>query len=335
MRFVSGKDTLKTVAEFLNSENVEIALAVAFWGGDAMNRLGVAEWKAKNVRVICNATSGACNPQALKDLQSHIGSNLRTNPKLHSKVYWTPSKLVITSANASASGLSLQDKEVNENIEAGIVSTSLQLLTEAKQWFDEKYDSAETVEVDEKIIKRAGRMWLLRRRGRVVPGQAEQTFTVTDALRDGAALEDRNIWVVNYETRNWTPEEKKQDEILKDKWNKRRLIAPVVADCEVKFDGMDDYVEFEESLSEYHWNSWVIDLVSGGTNFWFVPDDKLNIIKIPKTKTTMVPIYRARKVPFGDQWMVVSSTDIKELTKRWIGPKKHAWVPLQEFADSC
>ena len=90
MQFVSGKDTLKSVAEFLKSEDVEIALAVAFWGGDAMKRLGVAEWKAKNVRMICNATSGACNPLALKDLRSHIGSNLRTNPNLHAKVYWTP-----------------------------------------------------------------------------------------------------------------------------------------------------------------------------------------------------------------------------------------------------
>jgi len=153
MQFV--KDTFESVAKFLKSEDIEIALAVAFWGGDAMKRLGIAEWKAKNVRMICNATSGACNPLALNELRSHIGSNLRTNPNLHAKVYWTPSTLVITSANASASSLSLEGEEVKGNIEAGIVSTDHLLLTEVKQWFDELYDSHKTVEVDKNIIKKA------------------------------------------------------------------------------------------------------------------------------------------------------------------------------------
>jgi HKD family nuclease len=96
MRFLSEDQTLNTIAEFLSAENAEIALAVAFWGGDGLKRLRTAEWKAKKVRVICDARSGACNPQALKDLKKQIGSNLRTNDRLHAKVYWTPCKVVIT-----------------------------------------------------------------------------------------------------------------------------------------------------------------------------------------------------------------------------------------------
>ena len=98
MRFIGGSHTLELISEFLKSEDTEIALAVAFWGGAAIERLGVGEWKAEKVRVICNATSGACNPKALTALRSHIDLNLRTNPRLHSKVYWTPKRLVITSA---------------------------------------------------------------------------------------------------------------------------------------------------------------------------------------------------------------------------------------------
>jgi hypothetical protein len=221
MRFVSGKHTLASVAEFLKSEDVEIALAVAFWGGAAMERLGVAEWKAKNVRVICNATSGACNPRALKDLWSHIGSNLRTNPNLHSKVYWTPTKLVVTSANASASGLSLQDEEVKGNIEAGIVSTSQQLLAEAKKWFDEVYDAPETFEVDEKTIEQAEQRWSARRPGRL----SEQIGNVTAALRHRANLEDRNIWILNYKSEGRSDEGIKQHKILQHKWQARLVLT--------------------------------------------------------------------------------------------------------------
>jgi hypothetical protein len=164
MRFVSGDQTLNSVAAFLSLENTEIALAVAFWGGDALERLGVAEWRAEKVRVICNALSGACNPQALIGLKSRVGANLRTNARLHAKVYWTPGKLIITSANASASGLSLEDREVEGNIEAGVESTSQELLKPAKKWFDNVFESEETVEVDDNVIARAEQMWKARRR---------------------------------------------------------------------------------------------------------------------------------------------------------------------------
>lgn len=330
MQFLSGKDTLESLAELLKSEDVEIALAVAFWGGDAMKRLAVAEWKAKNVRVICNATSGACNPLALKDLRSHIGSNLRTNSNLHAKVYWTPSKLVMTSANASASGLSLEGEEVTGNIEAGIVSTDHLLLTEVKQWFDELYNLPKTIEVDNDVIEEAQAMWALRRPGRPT---FEQIGDVTAALRHKAVLEDRKIWLVNYESEERSREGEKQHQILKENWRAGQLKAPVVAGGEVIFDGVDDFEE--TSLAGYHWKSWIIDLTDNEPVFWFVPD-KASVIALPKTKTFTVPLYRARKVRFGNQWMRVSRTDITELRKRWkskVGRKSDMWVPLQDLAD--
>jgi PLD-like domain len=171
MRFVSGDQTLDAVAAFLSSEKTEIALAVAFWGGDALKRLRAAEWKAKKVRVICDALSGACNPQALKDLKKQIGPDLRTNARLHAKVYWTPNKVVITSANASASGLSLEDGEVDGNIEAGVESTSEDLLIAAKRWFDALFESEGTEEVDDDVIAQAEQMWKTRRHGRDVADQ--------------------------------------------------------------------------------------------------------------------------------------------------------------------
>jgi hypothetical protein len=74
-------------------------------GGDAMTKLDIEKWGAENVRIICNATSGACNPKTLDFLMKRFGPQLKTNPKLHAKLYWAPGKMLVTSANASASGL--------------------------------------------------------------------------------------------------------------------------------------------------------------------------------------------------------------------------------------
>lgn len=335
MKFISGEDTLEAVARFLKSEETEIALAVAFWGGDAIGRLGLKEWKAKRVRVICNATSGACNPQALIDLLSHVeshaGWSLHTNARLHAKVYWTPKRLVVTSANASASGLSLQDKEIDGNIEAGVDSVSPALLESAKVWFNEIYDQPETVEVDDQIINLAERRWMPRRRIR--ESMLGNNFSVTDALRQGTSLIGRNIWVRNYDGEEVSKEAERQCKRWQEKWKTRELRPPVVASAEgVKFDAVASYEEY--SLNGYHWNSWIIDLASGERCFWFIPD-KNNIIR--HTKTISIPCYETKKIPLGiDEWMSVSRTDIKTLRDKWktkLGARSDEWVPLHKFAD--
>ena len=202
--------------------------------------------------------------------------------------------------------------------------------TEPPLWFDELYDSHKTVEVDKNIIKEAQAMWDLRRPVRPTP---EQIGDVAAALRHRAALEDRNIWVVHYEAEERTREGQKQHKTLNENWRTGQLRPPVVAGGEVVFDGIDDYEEI--SLAEYHWKSWIIDLTDGDPFFWFVPN-KGSVIELPKTKTFTVPLFRTRKVPFGNQWMRVSRTDITELRKRWkskVGPKSEKWVPLQDLAD--
>jgi hypothetical protein len=331
MRFVSGSDTLDLVSELLKSEDVEIALAVAFWGDAAMKRLGVADWKAKKIRVICNATSGACNPKALTALRSCLGSNLRTNPNLHSKVYWTPTKMVVTSANASASGLSLQDDEVVGNIEAGLTTNSDILLNETKKWFDRVYALPESVEIDDGVIKKAKAMWSRRRPGRFSP---KLSGTLTDVLRNAATLADRRIWVVFYEEESMTAEGKAQHNKLKREWNKKELVAPVVADGEVRFTNVDDYEEL--SLKGYHWNSWIIDLTDGTPCFWFVPDRR-DVRENVGTNTKTVPVFQALRIPFGaEPSITLSRNDIRELQRRWMkkyGAKSDRWVPLEEFSD--
>jgi phosphatidylserine/phosphatidylglycerophosphate/cardiolipin synthase-like enzyme len=169
MQFINNGGALKTIAGFLTAEKDDIAIAVAFWGGDAQELLQIENWKAQRVRIVCDATSGACNPQTLQYLRTKFPGNVFANARLHSKVYWTPKKVVITSANASASGLSLEGSETYGNIEAGVMSSEPEILNAIKKWFDSILDLLRTVEVDDEVMKVARRMWKRRRIGRRIP----------------------------------------------------------------------------------------------------------------------------------------------------------------------
>jgi hypothetical protein len=159
-QFIYDHNTLKTVRNTLKKEDREIIVAAAFWGKSAIERLGMEEWKAKRVRIICNATSGGCNPKIIEELRERFRRNLRTNPDLHAKVYWTPRKVVITSANASSSGL--WSEESSGNIEAGLASDFEPLIRSVKSWLDKLYNEYTTAVVDDSVIKLAWDRWIPR-----------------------------------------------------------------------------------------------------------------------------------------------------------------------------
>lgn len=158
--FVYDNNTLTLVRNMLKAEDREIIIAVAFWGNSAIEKLGVNEWKAKRVKLVCNATSGSCNPNIIDDLRKRFHRRVKTNPSLHAKVYWTPRKVVVTSANASSSGL--WGEESGGNIEAGLASDFEPLVCSIKRWLDKIYQSEKTIIVDEDVIKVAWDRWVHR-----------------------------------------------------------------------------------------------------------------------------------------------------------------------------
>ncbi len=330
MQFLTGAKKLEVIADILRAESDEIAVAVAFWGGDALDRLAVSEWKAKKVRLICAATSGACNPKALKELRDRFGPSLKTNSRLHAKVYWTPSKVLITSANASASGLSLEDNEVDGNIEAGLLVTLPETIVAVKKWFDELFQSRQTIDVDEKVLEEATLMWSRRRRGRStqksVPGLME-------ALKDKSILRDRRIFVVNYPNEDKSSEAIKRDEELERDWAKGTELPPAFVEEEISFDLIGSFESWPETLKDYRWNSWLIDLTDSAPRFWYVGNSKK---KIQNKATVTIPVYGAKTLWFGSSPITITSGDLRELKKRWrdkIGKKNDEWEPLPKFAD--
>jgi hypothetical protein len=326
MEFVSGTAALKAIASVLKAEKVQIAIAVAYWGNDANKLLGINEWQAGSIQVICDA-SGACNPRALKDLQDKIGKNLFTNPRLHAKVYWTPKCALVTSANASANGLSLEDREQASNIEAGAIVRSPDVLLDVKRWFDQALELRDTIKVGKAVIDEATRMWKLRR-----PGRRTVANSLLAALEDKAIIADRNIVVCNYKDEGRSPEGEVQHSTLKDEWENGSLEPPVSIERSVEFTSVDDYEELPSSLRHYPWESWIIDLTDPRSIFWFVPE-KARAIRNRETIT--IPLFGAKQIPLGAGLIKLSKADRAELQRRWkerFGGKNDEWVPISDLA---
>src|SRR5262249_48630666 len=97
------------------SRSTAVDLAVAYWGANGGKTLGLDVFNG-SVRILCDAYSGACNPNELKSLLKR-GFAVKTRTGLHSKVAITLNAVVIGSANVSANGLGQEGEEAN-NFEA-------------------------------------------------------------------------------------------------------------------------------------------------------------------------------------------------------------------------
>jgi len=331
MELIKDGANLAEIAQMLEAEVNEIAIAVAFWGGDAKARLNIGNWKAKQIRIVCDATSGACNPKALSDLRDKVGQHLYTNSRLHAKVYWTPQRVLVTSANASASGLSLEGAELAGNIEIGILTSSPEILAASKVWFEDLLKAKGTVEVDDEVLKLATKMWNARRIGR---RPTIDTSTISSALKDGAALKDRNIVVYHYTDLNRDDVGTEQHNSLKEGWRNDQIKPPVLVGEAVKFTCIDSYQESPSSLGNYPWSSWVIDLTDPQLIFWYVPD-KGQIIPL-KNGTVSIPLYGAERIPLGGGYVSLTKKDLAELKRRWkskLGSRRDGCVSLADLAD--
>lgn len=136
--FLKRGEILETIKRHIvGSESCD--LAVAYWGLGAAKRLGIH--KAKKVRIICDAWSGACSPEELSALSQNKKVELRYLDNLHSKVYITPTSIVVGSANASSRGLG-DDQGSITNHEAAVELTGEDERHAIQGWFDEQWKAS-------------------------------------------------------------------------------------------------------------------------------------------------------------------------------------------------
>jgi hypothetical protein len=107
LSFLDEVQALKAIRELIHAA-ATAKLAVAFWGSGAVASLGL-DRSGLDVEAICNLDSGACNPTEIEKLrQLRPRTAVKSDPRLHGKVYWTPDAVVVGSSNASTNGLAIE-----------------------------------------------------------------------------------------------------------------------------------------------------------------------------------------------------------------------------------
>lgn len=161
MPLLTGTEIQQAVKTLVNREG-DVDIAVAYWGQDALERTGIANKPSRNLRVICDLLSGACNPSPIATLIGR-GVPVRTLDRLHAKVWINGNDAILGSANASMAGLPMPNEDMQmRRDEANIEIRDETLAQSLRTWFDERWRSAR--EIEDRDLRRARIRWSQRRK---------------------------------------------------------------------------------------------------------------------------------------------------------------------------
>ena len=157
MQFIHGPQLSKAIRSIVGEGEAD--LAVAFWGGSAIDLLGFPA-DCSRYRISCDAHSGACHPETLKNLIAR-GARLVDVPGVHAKVYLGASSVVVGSANASSNGLA-EDLDVEAfGLEAGVTTRDRATVDNARRWISGTFRKGRPLTLDD--LPEIERIWNLRR----------------------------------------------------------------------------------------------------------------------------------------------------------------------------
>lgn len=166
-------------------------VAVAFWGKGAAKKLGVTE--ASRGKILCNLSSPACNPHAIKTLVELGGVEVRSHPRLHAKFYMGKAFLIVGSSNVSTNGLNEDGAAAAGWIEANLLTDDAAAIKAAEKMFSVLWKDPATTRVTKKVVDAAILNWRPIGRGRPqAPGP------LFDAVRADPSAFD-TVWVMAYE----------------------------------------------------------------------------------------------------------------------------------------
>ncbi|MGO8114978.1 phospholipase D family protein [Rhizobium leguminosarum] len=302
-RFLNETTALTTVNEMLSAADTA-TLVVAFWGAGAIGALGLRKpWKS--LRVVCNLDSGACNPNEIKDLMT-LGANVevRTDWRLHGKVYLTPERLVIGSSNASNNGLVVEGPMAMGWAEANVESTDAALMSQAREWCDARFEQA--VEIDEIKLKFARVAWAARRSAAPAAGGLSNDLLVA-VRRDPGHPAFNAIKIVQ-----WAQTVSAEAEIVHQK---AMASDPSLTGTEI----------YEGWGKELLVGDWLIDFdVSGSpakfTNYWLVVhhDDASDVTFARESKCIEIPTLGPLMISEADRTLL--EANVSKLAGKKMGP---------------
>lgn len=172
---------LTSPAEILTAIRRAIArsparIAVPFWGQRAPNSLGLDKLNPSSAKILCNLSTGGCNPDVIRELLK-LGFQVRALSSLHAKVYMGATSAVLGSANASIDGLGLNDDDSGWD-EACTRIIDPDSIKKLNRWFDSLWEKAADLSSPE--IARI----LLEQADRAPPALRVDPFNLLRALKE-------------------------------------------------------------------------------------------------------------------------------------------------------
>lgn len=188
------EDQLAKEFKALAEPRTGILIAAPFWGAGATKLLALA--KRRRVRIICNFYALGCNPAEIAELH-RIGVKVRSNTRLHAKIYAAGDFVILGSSNPSRFGVTQEGDTLGGSIEANILTDHSATVGAAKKllealWEDDQTFTVTPRMVQEEIARRALLPKPFVRRGL-------QAKTLLAACREAPELFD-SVYVAHY----WT-----------------------------------------------------------------------------------------------------------------------------------
>lgn len=312
MSFLDEASGLAAIRDIFRSAS-EAKIAVAFWGTGAVQALGL-DRSGLSVEIICNLDSGACNPAEIRRLRALKPSvAVKSDPRLHGKVYWTPSAVVVGSSNASTNGLAVEEGSLKGWAEANLLSKDPQVIEAIRSWFDTRQQAA--YEISEEHLKLAERVWNGRKHS--APAGMKLTGDLVEAIRNSnehAAWQKIKLAVWS---ENLSPEG-------------RRQLEEVIAGNPA----LRGHEAYEGWHDQFDGGDWLLDFkVTNGrgkfTGYWAIPD--------PKLETELLALVRKESAVLlpGLSAMTLNAADMQGLEKLAVSlvqkePTGRAIIPLAE-----
>lgn len=185
---------LSTEFKRISKSSKKVAIAAPFWGEGATEKLGLK--KIANLRILCTFDALTCNPVELAKLKK-IGAEIRSNVRLHAKIYVTDSWAIIGSSNPSRYGITQEGDVINGSIEANISTDDAMVVSEAQKLVATLWSHPETKIISSKMIKNE----IERRKllPKPVTRRSLKSKTLLAACREEPEL-FASVYVVAYDT---------------------------------------------------------------------------------------------------------------------------------------
>lgn len=289
-----------------------------FWGNGGLKELGLI--KPGATRVVCNLSSLGCNPYTIQALKKKNGVTVRTNPRLHAKIYVGADFAIVGSSNVSTNGLGDDGDISASSIEANIAFDDPLLVQKTQDLFEQIWKRKETRPVTGPMLLKAIKAY----KNRPLWKRTASTTGLTATTLIAACLENANlcksVYIAAYS------EQLDQNGRMQIS-SLRKGAAPLAGGLDFKDFRQAWGYQFGQKLCK---GSFVIDLWCGGKNPTVLGCSEVTglYLRADGEPDVMVTLRGVVRSPDNGQRLPISSNEKKFLSKMASTILKHGKILL-------